>query len=47
LPVFIVGGEGLDDAEEEWVLGNGSHSVVGDAGRHGAVYPGGVGEEWV
>lgn len=44
-PAPIVGLEGLDDAEEERVLGDGTHGIVGDSGGGSATNPGGVGEE--
>jgi len=47
LPVLVVGREGFDDAQEEGVVRDGAHGVVGDAGRDGAVHPGWVGQEWV
>ena len=42
-PIFVVGLEGVDDAQEEGVLGGGAHGVVGYAGRVGAADPGGIG----
>ncbi len=47
VPIFIVGGEGLDDTQEEGVFRNAAHGIVGDAGRYGAMHPSGVGEERV
>ena len=47
LPVLVVGGEGFDDTEEEWMLRDGAHGVVGDTRGDGTVDPCRVREEWV
>lgn len=46
-PVAAVGLEGLDDAQEEGVLGDGAHGVVADARGDGEAQPGGVAQERV
>ena len=46
-PFPICGGEGLDDPEEERMLGGGAHDVVADAGGDGTAEPGRVGEQGV
>lgn len=46
-PVVVVGLEGLEDAQEEGVLGSGAHGVVGYSGGDGTVQPGGVGEQGI
>lgn len=46
-PGAVVAGEGVDDFEEEGMVWDGAHYVVGDAGGEGAADPGAVGEEGV
>ncbi|QSZ30711.1 hypothetical protein DSL72_000269 [Monilinia vaccinii-corymbosi] len=46
-PVAIVGLQGVDDAEEEGVLGHGAHGVVADSRGDGPAEPGGIAEEGV
>ena len=47
MPILVVGAEGFDDGEEEGVLGDRAHCVVGDASGGCSANPGGVGEERV
>lgn len=47
LPVFVVGLEGFDHQQEEWMGGDGAHGVVGNAGRGGAADPCRVGQEGI
>ena len=46
-PGTVVGLEGGGDVEEEGMVRDAAHGVVGDAGGDGAPRPGGVGEEGV
>lgn len=46
-PAPVVRLERLDDAQEEWVLGDGTHGIVGDSGGGSATNPGGVCKEGV
>lgn len=43
-PIPVVASEGIDHGVEEWVLGDRTHCVVGDACGNGASHPGWVGE---
>ena len=47
LPVAIVGDQRLDHEGEEWVMRDGAHCIIGDAGGIGAADPGRVGEKRV
>jgi hypothetical protein len=44
-PSTVVVGQRVDCLEEEGVARNGAHGIIGDASRHGAAHPGGVGQE--
>lgn len=44
-PVTVVGLQQLNDPEEEWMLGNGSHGVVGDTRWNRTAHPRGVSEK--
>lgn len=46
-PMAVVLLEQLDHAQEEGVLGNGAHGVVGDTGGHSAAHPRGVSEQGI
>lgn len=46
-PVSVIGLERFDDAEEEGVLGDGSHSIVTNSGGDCSTQPGGIAEEGI
>ena len=46
-PGTVVAREGVDDFEEEWVVRDGAHYIVGDAGGDCAADPSAVGEEGI
>lgn len=46
-PVSVVGLKGFDDAEEEGMLGDGTHGIVADSRGDRTAQPGGIAEEGI
>lgn len=46
-PGAVVAREGVDDFEEERMVWDAAHDIVGDTSRNSAANPGAIGEEWV